>query len=175
MLPHQCLFHDNDVLWTQGLPLRQPTPTYMSGTRDKRKGRPYANAEPLPLRTVGRWACRRPDFDLPGQNRIAARQSISGLIVLRTMGIPLAAEFPAAASLPPYSWEGWNLDKKQAHCKFLQCACGKIHIFSRIFGSWSKESMLASKASGEPKPKEQKRKGIPARRLASRSPWVSPM
>ena len=75
----------------------------------------------------------------------------------------------------PYTWEGWNLDKKQAHCKFLQCACGRIHIFSRIFGSWSKESMLASKASGVPKPKEQKRKGIPARRLASRSPWVSPM
>ena len=70
---------------------------------------------------------------------------------------------------------GGNLDKKQAHCKFLQCACGKIHMVSRIFGSWSKESMLASKASGVPKPKEQKRKGIPARRLASRSPWVSPM
>ena len=75
----------------------------------------------------------------------------------------------------PYTWEGGNLDKKQAHCKKLQCACGKIHIFSRIFGSWSKESMLASKDSGVPKPKVQKRKGIPARRLASRSPWVSPM
>ena len=104
VLPHQCLFHDNDVLWTQGLPLRQPTPTYMSGTRDDRKGRPYANAKPLPLRTVGRWACRRPDFDRPGQNRIAARQSTSGLIVLRTMGIPLTAKFPVGASPPPYGW-----------------------------------------------------------------------
>ena len=141
------------------------------------------------VRTEGRWACRRPSvclscgrFTIRHTTRESPRRGCPcgspPRHACRGSGTT-ARVAPTRTTAPPtplpYTWEGWNLDKKQAHCKFLQCACGKIHIFSRIFGSWSKESMLASKASGVPKPKVQKRKGIPARRLASRSPWVSPM
>ena len=51
----------------------------------------------------------------------------------------------------------------------------RFYIAFIISGNSVKASILASQRSGLPKPKVQKTKGIPALRLASRSPWVSPM